>query len=235
MTRLTRWVLDHKPLVVVLWIVLAVAGVAAAGPADRSFEQQFTLPGQEASVANARIVDAYGSGGDAAPLVPVVALPAGRTVDSPGVREDLGKAMDALSKAVPGARVASYASTGDRGFVSSDGRTTFALMYIPGKGGIDPGQGEARAAQAAVDGVSVGGGAAEGSSLALEALIAGGGALLVLGFVFASWMAFVPLLMAAVAIPTTFLAVYPLAAATQVSVIVKVLIALVGLAIAIDY
>src|SRR6185295_12484561 len=36
-------------------------------------------------------------------------------------------------------------------------------------------------------------------------------------------------------IPTTFLAVWPLASATDVSVIVKFLIALVGLAIAIDY
>jgi putative drug exporter of the RND superfamily len=43
------------------------------------------------------------------------------------------------------------------------------------------------------------------------------------------------MLMALVAIPTTFLAVWPLAAATDVSVIVKFLIALVGLAIAIDY
>ena len=71
--------------------------------------------------------------------------------------------------------------------------------------------------------------------MALEVLIAGGGALLVLVFVFGSWMAFVPMLMALVAIPTTFLAVWPLAEATAVSVIVKVLIALVGLAIAIDY
>jgi RND superfamily putative drug exporter len=48
-------------------------------------------------------------------------------------------------------------------------------------------------------------------------------------------MAIVPMLMALVAIPTTFLAVWPLASATDVSVIVKFLIALVGLAIAIDY
>ena len=76
---------------------------------------------------------------------------------------------------------------------------------------------------------------AGGASLAVEALIAGGGALLVLAFVFASWMAIVPLLMAIVAIPTTFLLIWPLATATDVSVIVKFLIALVGLAIAIDY
>ncbi|HEX8648952.1 MAG TPA: MMPL family transporter [Thermoleophilaceae bacterium] len=253
MTSLTRWVLGHKSLVVGLWVALALAGVAATGPADRSFEQQFNVPGEEAFIANSQIVETYGSGGDAAPLVPVVSLPEGSTVDSPGVRSDLRDALAKIEAAVPGARTASYASTRDRAFVSEDGRTTFALVYIPNKGGIDPGQAEARAAQAAVDSVSVGGapvqvtgldalragardsGHGEGASLAVEALIAGGGALLVLAFVFASWMAVVPLLMALVAIPTTFLAVWPLASATDVSVIVKVLIALVGLAIAIDY
>ena len=253
MTTLARWVLAHKAIVVTVWIALTVAGVAAIGPADRAFEQQFNLPGQEAFAANSQIVETYGSGGDAAPLVPVVALPKGTTVDSPGVAAELGTALARIEAAVPGSRVASYASTRDRGFVSADGRTTFALVYIPATGGIDPGQTEARAAQAAVKTLTVGGapvqvtgldalragtvdnGAAEGSSMALEAAIAGGGALLVLIFVFASWMAFVPMLMALVAIPTTFLAVWPLAEATAVSVIVKVLIALVGLAIAIDY
>ena len=253
MTSLTRWVLGHKKLVVGLWVALAVAGVAAMGPADRSFEQQFNVPGKEGFVANSQIVETYGNGGDAAPLVPVVSLPEGATVDSPGVRADLRRALARIEAAVPGTRIASYASTRDRTFVSEDGRTTFALAYIPGKGGIDPGQAEARAAQAAVEDVSVGGAPvqvtgldalraapqdgskAEGASLAVEALIAGGGALFVLAFVFASWMAVVPLLMALVAIPVTFLAVWPLASATDVSVIVKVLIALVGLAIAIDY
>ena len=253
MTTLTRWVLGHKKLVVALWAVLTVAGIAAIGPADRSFEQQFNLPGKEAFVANSRIAKAYGSGGDVAPLVPVVSLPAGKTVDSPGVRPDLAEALARIREAVPHSRVASYASTNDRSFVSADGRTTFALVYIPATGGVDPGQAEARAAQAAVNGISVGGapvrvtgldalraaaadsGKAGGASMAVEALIAGGGALLVLAFVFASWMAIVPMLMALAAIPTTFLAVWPLASATGVSVIVKFLIGLVGLAIAIDY
>ncbi|MFN2483846.1 MAG: MMPL family transporter [Candidatus Limnocylindria bacterium] len=253
MTTLTEWVLGHKKLVVGLWLVLALAGVAATGPADRSFEQQFNLPGEEAFEANSQIVETYGNGGNAAPLVPVVSLPEDKTVNSPGVRKELAAALDKIEGAVPGSRVASYASTGDRMFVSDDGRTTFALAYIPGKGGIDPGQVEARAAQEAVEGVTVGGapvqvtglnalragtadgGEGEGASLAIEAAIAGLGALIVLAFVFGSWMAIVPLLMALVAIPTTFLAVWPLASATDVSVIVKVLIALVGLAIAIDY
>jgi putative drug exporter of the RND superfamily len=253
MATLTRWVLGHKLLVVALWVALAVAGVAAMGPVDRSFEQQFNIPGEEAFVANSQIAETYGNGGDVAPLVPVVALPDGKTVDSPGVRAELRNALARIEAAVPHARVASYASTRDRGFVSEDGRTTFALVYTPATGGIDPGQAEAHAAQDAVEGLTVGGAPVqvtgldalraaaadgaegEGASMAIEALIAGGGALLVLVFVFASWMAIVPMLMALVAIPTTFLAVWPLAAATDVSVIVKVLIALVGLAIAIDY
>src|SRR4051812_32868874 len=253
MITLTRWVLSHKPLVAAVWVALAVAGVAATGPADKAFEEQFNIPGKEAFAANSQIAAAYGNGGDVAPLVPVVTLPAGTTVDSPGVRADLEAALAKVKAALPASRIASYASTRDRTFVSADGRTTFALVSIPAKGGVDPGQAEARRAEAALDGVTVAGaplhvtgldalraaaadgGKDGGASMAVEALIAGGGALLVLAFVFASWMAIVPLLMALVAIPTTFLPVWPLASATPVSVIVKFLIALVGLAIAIDY
>ena len=253
MATLTRWVLAHKKIVAGLWLVLALAGIAAMSPADKAFNNHFDIPGKEAFAANSQIAATYGNGGDVAPLVPVVSLPDGKTVDSPGVTEELDAALSKVTGALPHARVASYASTHDRAFVSDDGRTTFALVYIPATGGIDPGQAEARAAQAAVNDVTVGGAPVEvtgldalrasgkdaaessGSSLAVEAMIAGGGALLVLVLVFASWMAVVPLLMALAAIPTTFLAVWPLASATDVSVIVKVLSALVGLAIAIDY
>ena len=136
MTALTRWVLGHKALVVAGWVALAVAGVAAMGPADRAFEQQFDIPGKEAFVANSRIVETYGNGGDVAPLVPVVSLARGKTVDSAGVQAELGTALARIEAAVPHARVASYASTHDRGFVSRDGRTTFALVYTPATGGV---------------------------------------------------------------------------------------------------
>src|SRR3954471_21851099 len=88
MKTLTEWVLGHKKIVVALWVVLTLAGVAATGPADRSFEQQFNLPGTEAFAANNQIEKTYGNGGDLAPLVPVVSLPEGKTVDSPGVRRE---------------------------------------------------------------------------------------------------------------------------------------------------
>jgi len=253
MATLTRWALGHKKLVVGLWVVLAIAGIAAAKPAGDALSTSFDIPGSEAFSANSRIAEVYGNGGDVAPIVPVVTLPEGTTVDSPGVAGELAAAMAKVEAALPDARVASYASTHDRAFVSEDGRTTFALVSIPALGGVDPGQAEARAAQEALAGVTVAGAPVHatgldalraasadgeqggGASLAVEVLIAGGGALLVLAFVFASWMAIVPLLMAIVAIPTTFLLVWPLATVTDVSVIVKFLVALIGLAIAIDY
>jgi RND superfamily putative drug exporter len=57
----------------------------------------------------------------------------------------------------------------------------------------------------------------------------------VLVLVFGSALALVPLLMAAVAIPACFLAIYGLTEITTVSVIVQYLAALIGLGVAIDY
>ena len=251
MATLTRWVLAHKRLVLGLWLVVAIGGLAAMRPAGDALSEQFNLPGTEAFVANSRVAAVYGNGGDVAPLVPVVTVPKGRTVDSPGVAGQLAAALAKVQAALPNARVASYASTHDRAFVSADGRTTFALVSTAARGGVNPGQAEARIAQTALTGVTVGGAPVRvtgldalraasadgggGTNLVIEGLVAGVGALLVLAFVFASFMAVVPLIMALVAIPTTFLLVWPLATVTDVSVIVKFLIALVGLAIAIDY
>ena len=80
-----------------------------------------------------------------------------------------------------------------------------------------------------------GGQAREGFGVLAETLLAGAAALAVLAFVFGSALALVPLLMAAVAIPACFLAIYGLTEITTVSVIVEYLAALIGLGVAIDY
>ena len=252
MAALTSWVLKHKRLVLGLWLVVTVAAFASVGPAGKALSQQFNVPGREGFETNKELAAIYGNGGDVAPIVPVVQLPQGTTVDSPGVRAQLDAALAKVEAALPLARTASYASTGDRAFVSDDGRTTFALVYIPAKGGVDQGQPEARLAEAAVAGVTVGGSPVEvtgldalrasagenessGTGVLLGTLLAALGALLVLAFVFRSFMAIVPLLMALVAIPTTFLLIWPIATVIDVSVIVQFLAALIGLGIAIDY
>src|SRR2546430_12135233 len=122
MSPITRWVLAHKRSVAVMWAVLTVAGIAAAGPASKALKQEFSVPGKEGWEANVAIMKHYrGTGGQSLPLVPVAALPAGKTVDSPAVRSQLARIDARLHRALPRARIASFASTGDRGFVSHDG------------------------------------------------------------------------------------------------------------------
>jgi RND superfamily putative drug exporter len=252
-SALTRWVLAHKRVVVLSWLVLAVAGALAAGPASRALSPEFSVPGREGWETNVAIAERYaGTGGDAAPLLAVVTLPRGARVDAPAVRGDLRRLDARLERALPGARLASLASTGDPGFVSADGRTTFALVHP--RPDRDSTFGEnpraAAAARAALRGVEVGGapvhltgfdalagetGGGDGPAVLVEAVLGGAGALVVLAFVFASFLAVVPLLMAVVSILTTFLLLLGLTEVTAVSPIVQFLIALIGLGVAIDY
>jgi RND superfamily putative drug exporter len=252
-SSLTRWVLAHKRIVVVSWILLTVAGIAASGPASRALDQEFSVPKKEGWETNEAIARQYnGTGGDTAPLVTVATLPNGESVDSPQVKSDLAQLDSRLQRALPGSRIASYASTGDRAFVSDDGQTTFALVYPrpdPDSAFGDNPKAEENA-RAATAGATVGGapvhltgfdalqqssGSSEGPGVLLEAVLGGLGALIVLSFVFASFLAVVPILMAIASIMTTFLLLLGLTEFTDVSPIVQFLVALVGLGVAIDY
>ena len=59
MSSLTRWVLAHKRAVVLFWIAMTVAGVAAAGPASRALELEFSIPDKEGALTNAEIAKRY--------------------------------------------------------------------------------------------------------------------------------------------------------------------------------
>jgi RND superfamily putative drug exporter len=254
MSSLTRWVLAHKRTVVITWLALTIAGIMAAGPATDALEPEFSVPDKEGWETNVAITERYGGDRNGtAPLLPVVTLPEGNTVDSPGVRSELARIDARLDRALPGARIASYASTGDRTFVSDDGRTVYALVYP--QPDPDATFGENPRAEKAASGVLEGatvagqpvhltgfdalvedsGGDSEGPGVLLEAVLGGAGALLVLTFVFASFLAVVPLVMAVVSIMTTFLLLLGLTELTTVSPIVQFLIALIGLGVAIDY
>src|SRR5688572_16739850 len=254
MAGLTRWVLAHKRIVTVGWIVLTIAGIMAAGPATDALEPEFSVPDKEGWETNQIIAENYfGTGGDTAPLLPVVTLPEGESVDSEAVTADLETIEASLAEALPGSRTASYASTGDDAFVSEDGSTTFAVVYPPPDPESFFGENPAaeKAASKALAGSTVAGQPvhltgfdalfedsgedADGPSLLIEALIGAFGALLVLIFVFASFLALVPLLMAFVSIMTTFLLLLGLTELTTVSPIVQFLVALIGLGVAIDY
>jgi putative drug exporter of the RND superfamily len=254
MSTLTRWVLAHKRTVVGAWVVLTIAGVMAVGPAAGALQSEFSVPGKEGWETNVAVAERYrGTGGEAAPLVPVVTLPEGETVDSPTVRAGLAAVDRRLEEALPGARIASYASTGDDAFVSDDGRTTYAIVYPRPDSDSAFGRNPAaeQAASAALEGATVAGEPvrlsgidalaedagedSEGTGVLLEAVLGGLGALAVLAFVFASLLALVPLVMAVASIMASYLLLLGLTELTEVSVIVQFLIVLIGLGVAIDY
>ena len=250
MARITKFVLRHRLTVAAFWLVVMVIGIASVGSATKAFSDEYSVPGSEAWQTNTAITRTFGNGGDGAPLVPVVKLPSGTSIDSPTVKSGLEAVEHRLAQAVPGSRVASYASTGDRAFVSRDGRTTFLLAYPPPEPGSPGLQEAATAARTALRGMTVAGspvrlsglGALSASSpqkggvgLLAEGLLGGLGALVVLAFVFASLLAVVPLVIALISIMTSFLLVWGLTTVTPVSSIVGFLIALVGLGVAIDY
>ncbi len=253
MASLTRWVLAHKRIVAVFWIVLTLIGMASAGSATKALKQKFSVPGKEGWVTNQQIArDFHGTGGNGAPLLPVVTLPAGTSIDSPAVSAGLRAVQARLESTLPGTRLASYASTRNRAFVSQDGRTTFVVAYPPPDRmqAFEDNPKAAEHASAALRGMTVAGapvhltgfdalsvqsGGGNGPGVLLEALLGGVGALLVLAFVFASFLAIVPIFMAIVSIFTTFLVVWGLTTITEVSPIVQFLIALIGLGVSIDY
>lgn len=247
MLTITRFVLRHRILVVVCWLALAVAGAMTAATTAGRLTTVFDMPGP-AFTAAADITRTYDV--DAPdPVIPVITLPAGLTVDSPGVSAELAGAFDAAGRVVPGARVLDLAGTGNRAFVTVDSRSTFALIAVPtgnpmgGNPFADQIQHIVQAAvpvswQVRVTGIQAltdTAPPAQGAGVLAESMLGGLGALLVLVFVFASFLAIVPLLIAAVSILATFLATLGLTQIMPVSQIVVFLIALIGLGVAIDY
>jgi RND superfamily putative drug exporter len=248
MLGVSRFVLRHKLAVVVFWLAVLVAGAVAAASLAGRLSGQFALPGAASYQANQQILRLYGNGGGGHPEVAVVTLPPGQAAASPAGRRALGRAFGAAAR-TPGLRVVDYASTGDRAFVASDGRTSYGLVSTPYTGELSqPSLGPqitaamtpalpagSRVRVTGMNELTSGGQARQGFGVLAETLLAGAAALAVLAFVFGSALALVPLLMAAMAILGCLLAIFGLTEITSVSVIVQFLAALIGLGVAIDY
>src|SRR5689334_13502517 len=97
MSALTRFVLRHKLLVLAAWLALAVAGAMTASATTNRLSTSFAMPGS-AFRTDARIQALYRHTGAQDPVVPVITLPAGTTVDSPGVAARLDRAFAAARR-----------------------------------------------------------------------------------------------------------------------------------------
>jgi len=251
MSGLTTFVLRRRRWIVVAWLIVTVAGVASLGSTTKRLSTEFKLPGEPSYITDTKISALYQDEGggdiDSPPIIVVaVTAPAGGTA----APAEADKVLSAASVSIPGSRLADQFNTGDGHFSTEDGRISFGLVFTPKTAvGEGSGQGLASTITAAAAAVAppgwhtgvtglallVSGGSGKGTSVLTETLLGGIGALAVLAFVFGSFIAFVPLLMAVIAIPTTFLIVGGLTHITSVSVIAQYLIALIGLGVAIDY
>jgi len=248
MPALTSFVLRHKLLVALFWLVIAAAGIMTVSGTTHRMTNNFAMPGQAFRVDN-QIIRTYGNGGSQTPYVAVLTAPPGQRIATPAVAQASGQVFSALQHALPGVRIADYATTGNRDFITRNGQTTFALVYTPpvsGFGGPDLGAPIQRTLAAAAPSgwhtgltgaqlLAAGAPSKKGTGLMAEAMIGSLGALVILALVFASFLAFLPLLIGGVSVLGTFLLVGGLTEITGISQIVEFLIALIGLGVAIDY
>jgi putative drug exporter of the RND superfamily len=243
---LGEWVLRHRRIVMLGWLLVTLAGASVTSTVNDRLTVDFSLPGQPGTETADKIVEAFGNGGKTVPLLVTITMPDGQTVT--GSEQQIGDAFASIAESDVPLRVLDEANTGDDAFRTDDDRTAYAMVFYPFPESIasvlptDLVQ-EAVSAQAP-EGAEVGvtgmdalavGDEAGGNSVLVETLLGGLGALAVLLFVFASLLAFMPMLVAAVSILTTFLLLLPITYLTDVSFIVEFLIALVGLGVAIDY
>ncbi len=249
MPALTRFVLRHKALLTLFWVVVAAVGVMTISGTTHRMTNNFAMPGQAFKVDN-QIASQYGNGGSQAPYLPVITVPAGQKVTDPATAAATGRAFAAVARAIPGVRIADYATTHNPAFVTRDGRSTFALVYtapVTGFGGPNLGPVLEHAVTAAAPPgwhVGVTGSqllatgqpsSSKGTGIMAEAMIGSLGALVILALVFASFLALLPLLIGGISVLATFGVVGGLTEVTGVSQIVEFLIALIGLGVAIDY
>jgi RND superfamily putative drug exporter len=249
-TGLARFVLRHKALVAAFWVLAMVAGMATSSKTVDRLVVDFSLPGQPGYETSKQIVDTYGNGSDYGAAVLAVTAPEGSTIAQH--KQDLDAVFTAIEQKYPEYRVLSPGNTRSERLVTNDGRTAYGIVvdkrftsfadktnFVVMKPFL---QEQAKATGLTLRTTGYGeldqgnsSDSSNGPSLLSETLIGAAGALLVLIFVFASFLALVPMIVAAVSILSTFVCVLALSYVMDVSFIVQFLIALVGLGVAVDY
>ncbi len=250
MQALSSWVVRHRLIVSLLWLGITAVGVFIAPSVSGRLHSGVSLS-SPAYTANQQIARHYG-GATAAPGLVTINLPAGQTVRTPAIKAELAKLDAQIATAQPALREVSYASTGSKALVGNAGTSTLILVYPPRSGQAVPGTVLTQlgaAAKAAVPGATVhstgiaalsAGNATRGNSSVLTELLIGAlGALLVLAWVFGSFLALLPLIMAVISVLTMQLLIFALTYIVPSSIpfnpAVQYIVALLGLGLSIDY
>jgi RND superfamily putative drug exporter len=234
--------------VIGFWLLVIIAGAALSKTVNDRLTIDFSLPGQPGTDTANKIESLVGNGGFTSPYLVTVTMPEGQTIT--GNEAAVDRTFAGLADSVPTQqlRIVDEANTGDKAFRTKDDRTAYAMVFYrfdhspSAKLLTDPIR--AAAQKTAPPGSTIGvtgedvlasGDSSEGPGVLGETLLGAVGALAVLAFVFGSFLAFLPLIVAAASILATFILLLPITYATDVSFIVEFLIALIGLGVAIDY
>src|SRR5947209_5983431 len=246
MRRIAEFVLRHRRLVGLTWLVIVIAGIALVQKTNDRLVIDLSLPGQPGTLTANQIDKDFHAGGKTAPYVITVTMPAGQTIT--GHEADVKNAFATVVQKVPDTRLVDEGNTGDRAFRTKDDRTAYGLLFYRflhnPTAQLPTDHIRAALSAAAPAGATVGvtgedalavGDSSGGNGVLAEVALGALGALAVLAFVFGSFLAFLPLVVAAASILTTFILLLPLTYVTDVSFIVEFLVALIGLGVAIDY
>ncbi|SEG57800.1 putative drug exporter of the RND superfamily [Actinacidiphila yanglinensis] len=251
MERLATWVTRHRLTVGLLWLVVTAVGVVLAPSLSGRLQSGNHVSGP-GFTANTAIAAHYG-GAASDPGVLILNAPPGRTVDAQPVKQELVRVDATLAKAAPNLRLVSYAANGDAALVGANRAGTIVLAYPPNVGDdVGPAQMDqltAAAKQAAPDlsvhgtsyhALEAGNTSGGGNGSVLSELIVGAlGALLVLAWVFGSFLALLPLIMALISVLTMQIFIYGLTylvpSSSPINPAVQYIVALLGLGLSIDY
>jgi RND superfamily putative drug exporter len=252
MRRIAELVLRHRRLVIIGWVVLFVVGGIASGAVSKRLTVDFSLPSEPGTKTAKQIEAQFGNGGFNQPFLLQVTVPPGQKATDH--EAEIRRAFEAAEKSGPNLRLVdrSSATPGtDPSLFYAGERTELAYLNYPFEhtgSFTNPAPPIEKALKKALpagfeggvtgeDALAFGNADAEdeGPGVLAETLLGGVGALLVLVFVFASFLAILPMVVAAASILLSFLLLWPLTYAFDVSFIVQFLIALIGLGVAIDY
>jgi RND superfamily putative drug exporter len=235
----------RRPIAIVT-VVLAIASLAlAARVTDSLVSGGWTDPHSESAAVSTRLADEFGAGRGS-----IVALFEGDATSdarSAGFQEMIQASLARLAADPIADGVIGFRQTGDARFISTDGHSAYAVVRLTItdeqsanempqiRSLIDQPTG-ATLSLAGVGPFTEDQAAQSERELIQAETISGPFALLILLAVFASVVAAgLPLLVAALAIPTTLAGVYLVAQTTELSIYVQNVATMLGLALAIDY
>src|SRR5690242_9581439 len=127
MRRIAEFVLHHRRLIGVSWVVVIIAGIMLTQRTNDRLVVDFSLPGQPGTQTANQIDKEFHAGGKTAPFILTITLPPGQTVDQQSTA--IGRAFGTVADQVPDTRLVDEANTGDPAFRTKDGRTAYAMLF----------------------------------------------------------------------------------------------------------